>query len=337
VDDHDAVGVLGPERLDLGRPEALVDRAVAPPQQERGRLGLGLAQAAEVVAGIPDGHLRQLVAHRHAGVAPEVLIGEEQDLVGMTVAERPLQHGPGVGRGAHGAAVAAHERFQGGRGVHVGDRDDPVDVHDLGQRLPGLGDLVDVGHVGHRAARVEVGEDHALVVAGEDVGRLGHEVHAAEHDVVRLGPLLRQHRQPVGVAAGIGPPDDLVPLIVVAEDEQAVAESGLGRGDPGGEVVRGRPGVPLRERGLKPKHWVGNLRRVVPVLDGGDSPVASPTGMSSPEPICSRNAGPACPRVYAVRPRMTESLPNNDAPCAARHVPPRSLTTDGGGQAGMTL
>ena len=54
------------------------------------------------------------------------------------------------------------------------------------ERLPGLLDLVDVGHVGHRAAGVEVGEDHLLVVAGEDVGRLGHEVHAAEHDVVGL-------------------------------------------------------------------------------------------------------------------------------------------------------
>ena len=39
------------------------------------------------------------------------------------------------------------------------------------------------GHVGHRAAGVQVGEDDPLVVAGEHVGGLGHEVHAAEDDV----------------------------------------------------------------------------------------------------------------------------------------------------------
>ena len=53
------------------------------------------------------------------------------------------------------------------------------------ERVPRLLDLVDVGHVGHRAAGVEVGEDHLLVVGGEHVGRLGHEVDAAEDDVAR--------------------------------------------------------------------------------------------------------------------------------------------------------
>ena len=65
-----------------------------------------------------------------------------------------------------------------------------VDVDDPGELLPGLLDRVDVGHVGHRAAGVQVGQDDLLVVAGEHVGGLGHEVHAAEHDVVGLGPLL---------------------------------------------------------------------------------------------------------------------------------------------------
>ena len=72
---------------------------------------------------------------------------------------------------------------------------EPLDVGDPAELLPRLLDLVEVGHVGHRAAGVEVGEDHLLVVAGEDVGRLGHEVHAAEDDVVGLGPLLGQHRE----------------------------------------------------------------------------------------------------------------------------------------------
>ena len=60
---------------------------------------------------------------------------------------------------------------------------------DRRQRLPGLLDGVDVGHVGHGAPGVEVGQDHLLVGAGEDVGRLGHEVHAAEDDVVGVAAL----------------------------------------------------------------------------------------------------------------------------------------------------
>lgn len=45
MDDHDAVGVLGPEGLDVGRPEPLVDGAVALPQQQGGALQGGLVEA----------------------------------------------------------------------------------------------------------------------------------------------------------------------------------------------------------------------------------------------------------------------------------------------------
>ena len=92
------------------------------------------------------------------------------------------------------------------------------------ERLPALLDLVDVGHVGHRAAGVEVGEDHALVVGGEDVGRLGHEVHAAEDDVGGAGVVGRELGQLERVAAGVGPADDLGALVVVAEDQEPLAE-----------------------------------------------------------------------------------------------------------------
>ena len=44
---------------------------------------------------------------------------------------------------------------------------------------------------------------------------------------VGLGTLLGQHGQPVRVAAGVGPTDDLVSLVVVTEDEQPVAEAAL--------------------------------------------------------------------------------------------------------------
>ena len=101
---------------------------------------------------------------------------------------------------------------------------DLVDVGDVGERVPALLDLVDVGHVGHRAAGVEVGEDHPLVVAGEHVGRLGHEVHAAEDDVGGAVVVRREAGELERVAAGVGPLDDLVALVVVAEDQEPVAE-----------------------------------------------------------------------------------------------------------------
>jgi hypothetical protein len=258
VHDHDAVGVLGPEGGHVVGREPLVDRAVAPPQQEAGVLAVGLAEAAPLEPRVPHPHLVEAVAHGDAGVAAQVLVGEEQHLVALL--EGPLQDGAGVGRGAHGPAVAADERLQRRRRVHVGDGDDPLDVGDLGERLPGLLDLVDVGHVGHGAAGVEVREDHLLAVVGEYVGRLGHEVHTAEHDELGLGPFLGQHRQPVRVAAGVGPPDDLVALVVVPEDEEAVAERGPGLADAAVEFVGVRGVVVVHQRDLEPKrHLV--LRR----------------------------------------------------------------------------
>ena len=175
--------------------------------------------------------------------------------------ERPFEDRPGVGRRADRAAVAAHERLQVRRRVHVGDRHDPLDVGDLGERLPGLLDRVDVGHVGHRAAGVQVGQHHLLVVAGEDVGRLGHEVHAAEDDVVGLRALLGEHRQPERVAPGVGPAHDLVALVVVAEDEEPLAER---RPSPRRSDQRAPPArrrCTARGAGLEPQHVVGTSCR----------------------------------------------------------------------------
>ena len=78
---------------------------------------------------------------------------------------------------------------------------------------------------------------------------------------VGLGAPLGEHREPVRVAPGVGPADHLVALVVVPEDEQPVAERRLGVSDPTGQVVRGRGGVALRERGLEPQHRCQDLRR----------------------------------------------------------------------------
>jgi hypothetical protein len=57
----------------------------------------------------------------------------------------------------------------------------------FGQFAPAALDLGQVGHVGHRAAGGEVGQDGHLVGRGHDVRHFGHEMHAAEHDVFGVG------------------------------------------------------------------------------------------------------------------------------------------------------
>ena len=197
-------------------------------------LRVGVVEAAPVETGVPHGHVVGAVAELEAGVAAQVLVGEEQDLVAPAVTrglvpEGPGEHGPGVGRRAHHATVATDEGLQGGRRVHVGDRDHPIDVGDPGQGVPRLLHRVDVGHVGHGAAGVQVGQDDLLVVAGEDVGRLGHEVDAAEDDELGLRLVGGDPGQPERVAPGIRPRHHLVALVVVAEDDHPGAEVGLGR------------------------------------------------------------------------------------------------------------
>ena len=58
----------------------------------------------------------------------------------------------------------------------------------------------------------------------EDVRALGHEMHAAEHDVLGLrmpGDLTRELE---GVAGVVREADHLVALVVVAEDDEALAQ-----------------------------------------------------------------------------------------------------------------
>jgi hypothetical protein len=78
------------------------------------------------------------------------------------------------------------------------------------------------------------------VVVGEDVRGLGHEVHAAEHDVRRVRPCRSLLGQLEAVAGHVCELDDLVALVVVAEHEHLVAEGGLGAAGAGDEVGVGR-------------------------------------------------------------------------------------------------
>ena len=172
----------------------------------------------------------------HGGVAAQVLVGQEQHLArapdAAALVERPLQRGPGVAGGADRAAVAAGERLDRRGGVHVGHRHDVVRHAHVDEVVPRVVDLADRGHVGHRAAGRQVGQDHLLPVVGEDVGRLGHEVHTAEDDVRRVRPRGCLLGQLEGVTGDVGELDHLVALVVVAEDEDPVPERGLGGAGP---------------------------------------------------------------------------------------------------------
>jgi len=114
------------------------------------------------------------LAARHAlEVRAQEHVGEEQDLA---ILGHGLDHLAGVPR----RAAVVRERLHLGCRVHV--------AHDDRARVLVLpaGERCGVDRRGQRAAGVEVGDEDRLL-RGEHGGCLGHEVHAAEDDHVRLG------------------------------------------------------------------------------------------------------------------------------------------------------
>ena len=239
-DDLDAGDRLAQRRDRVGG-EPAVHGAVALPEDHLGVAQLVGGEAAVGSVRVPH----HAVVEGHAqledgGVAAEVLVGEEQHLRPLLVG--PLERGLGVRRRADRAAVLAAERLDVGARVHVGHRDDVVGDAGRLERGPGVLDLAQPRHVGHRAAGRQVGKDHLLLGRGQDVGRLGHEVHAAEDDELRVRPRGRLAGQLERVAGDVGELDDLVALVVVAEHEDPLAERCLGGESSGHEVRVGRRG-----------------------------------------------------------------------------------------------
>ena len=204
-------------------------RTVAFPEQDARLPDLLRRQAAEFEVGVPDDHLVHRDAHVVAGPPAEMLIGEEQYLGPLR--ESPFGDGAGIGRGAHDAAMFAAERLQIGRRVDVGDRRDLfLGVQHFVELAPAALDLGQIGHVGHRTAGGEVGQDGDLVRRGHDVGDFGHEVHAAEDDVFGIG-LCGQSGQLERIAGQVGVLVDIGTLVVVAEDYGLLAQFGAGGTD----------------------------------------------------------------------------------------------------------
>ena len=226
-DDLDA-GILGADLVHVAGEKALMNGAVTLPQNDaaggEGFLRLAAAVCTELHGPrIPDRHLVQRNAHGVSGVAAEMLVGKEEDA--LVTCESPFKGGAGVGRGADETAIFAAESLDGGGGVHVSDRHDFAGEALAIERIPAVFHLGDFGHIGHRASGVEIGQDYLLAVVAEHVGAFGHEVDAAENDVLRIC-LRGDFGELVAVAGEVGEADDLVALVVVAEQDGGRAQFG---------------------------------------------------------------------------------------------------------------
>jgi hypothetical protein len=120
-DDLDA-GILGAHLVHMAGQES-----ADAPRSGPSRAGCGWRRAvfsgpwpALQAPGVPDRHLLQRNAHRIAGVAAQVLVGQKQDA--LAARKGPLEGCARIGRGADQPAALAAKGLDGGRGVHVGQR-----------------------------------------------------------------------------------------------------------------------------------------------------------------------------------------------------------------------
>src|SRR5439155_701320 len=85
------------------------------------------------------------------------------------------------------SAMLASKGFDGRDRVHVRDGDDLRRIDERREFAPAGFHLADVGHIGHRAAGVQVGQDNDLVLTAKNISAFGHEMDTAENDVAAFG------------------------------------------------------------------------------------------------------------------------------------------------------
>ena len=124
----------------------------------------------------------------------------------------------------------------------------PIEYARHRELFPAGLELIDRGHVGHRAAGRQVRQDHFLVRHRQHVGALRHEMDAAEHDELGVGMLRHLAGQAERVAGVVGELDDLVALIVMAENNDALPQRSPGVGDAAVEFLVGQSEISLRQR-----------------------------------------------------------------------------------------
>src|SRR5882757_273297 len=222
-DDANA-GMLAAEALDLLRRKALVHGAIALPEDNARAADRFRRVSAKFLIGVPDDHLFERDAHAIPGVASEVLVGKEENF--FAILESPIHDASGVGTGANRAAMLSGKGFDGRGRVHICDRDDFARIEERRELAPAGFHLADVGHVGHRAAGVQVGKNDGLVLAAENDRAFGHEVDAAEDDVAALS-LRSLEGELEGVTAEISELDDFIALVVMAQNHYVTAQAGL--------------------------------------------------------------------------------------------------------------
>ena len=157
-----------------------------------------------------------------------MLVGEKHHAT--CAGECPVEGRFGIARRADNSAVPADKSFETRGRVDVRDRRDVVGVEHFAQLIPGIFDLLDCRHVGHGTAGCQVGQNHAdpLAVAlgqffrsiGQDIGGLGHEVHATKRDVTALGAVSGRLAELIAITAQVDQVDHLVLLVVVPQNEQ---------------------------------------------------------------------------------------------------------------------
>jgi len=198
----------------VGGPEPLMDRAMSLPQQERGRLDPHVVETPSSRRGsTPPCPRRRSRVER--GVAPECWSGRTGPCRRVPCpgardrapTSAPLAHS----KRCTPPAVASDERLQRRRRVHVGDRTiRPVSVTSpSAAHASSTASMSAMSAIEQPAFRSGAAPAGGL---GEDVGRFGHEVHAAKDDEVGLRAVCRDARQAERVAAHIGPGHDLVTL-----------------------------------------------------------------------------------------------------------------------------
>ena len=231
---------------DVGGLEHLVDRAMAPPEQNPGCLDRPRRCCRPGASrGSQTGIWSSGMPIARAVLRPRCWSGKKR--ARRRRGERPVEHGPRVRAGADDAAVPAAERLQLGRRVDVGHRHQIVGVDDLAEVGPGGLDGVEVGHVGHAATRAPGRAGKPGPRRARGIGRLRHEMDAAEDDrpagLAGRGKLAELET----VAAKVGELDHVVLLVMMAQDQEGLAQSFLAPADPL-IAARNRPGC-------------GNLRR----------------------------------------------------------------------------
>src|SRR6267142_2113173 len=209
------------DALDVLRLEALMDRAVALPQNDPRFANRFRRITAEILIGIPHDHLVQRDAHTKSGISSKVLVRQKED--SLTALKRPPHHRGGIGAGADRAAMLAGKGLDGGCGIHVGDGNQ-LEIAKPRKLLPTDFHLADIGQVRHGAAGIEVRKNYSLVRAAKYVRAFGHEMHAAKNDIagVGLGGLKRKLQR---VPAKISELHHLIALVMMAEHDHVFSET----------------------------------------------------------------------------------------------------------------